>query len=347
MNYLKKIYKIYNIFIFKFKYKYIKKNTIFNIAGDPKFNGNHAVKIALVAMIKNEADIIEHFIRINNNWASHIYIIDDNSADDTNLIINSLIDEGFAVTLISNNSISYQQNFLTTDLVRMVSSLNKFDYIFPLDADEFIGDNSKFFSEIARLSSSNSSIGILNWTSLVPISSKSMDLDNPFHYHFQKVMSEVKVTTKVIIPNELGKSCFLSMGNHDVYSDKLTISQIILNIDLFHAPVRSFNQILVKILIGSYKFTIKKNKTRGEGNHWLNMANYFRSINFKLDDNVLRKLAFNYASQLTHDPEGALASYQLQIPEYVIKYKPKSSNGIFIAFDSFISELLANVKIKN
>jgi glycosyltransferase involved in cell wall biosynthesis len=64
------------------------------------------MKIAAVTGVKNEADIIESFIRHNQKFIDEFYIIDD-SIDGTREILASLANEGVPIVLLNVDTRDY------------------------------------------------------------------------------------------------------------------------------------------------------------------------------------------------------------------------------------------------
>lgn len=67
------------------------------------------MKIVSITMVKNEADIIESFVRYHLNIVDEMIILDNCSSDETPLIINKLIDEDFPIIFLkdSNNNFTH------------------------------------------------------------------------------------------------------------------------------------------------------------------------------------------------------------------------------------------------
>lgn len=339
MKILKYLYKAYNSYKFKQFYKSYEDKDIFGFDSDViKLDINAPINIALVTMVKNEADIIEHFVRINSLWASHLFVVDDGSIDGTLNTLELLKEEGFNLTILTKKTIDYQQNLLMTNIVRKISGTKLFDYIFPIDADEIIFDPEGLKSEL--LDSEMDDVCVINWASIVPIDESSIREMNPFHGHFEKVEAESKICEKMIIPNNIAMKCFIHMGNHDVSSDAYKIKKIVLKTKLFHAPVRSREQILSKLIIGSYKFRLKKNKSRGEGSHWTSMADKLRERDFNMDNILLRSLSYNYAGIHKLPIENNLCSLDISIQKYPLKYTRAYDNNLVKILDSFIHDLV-------
>lgn len=62
--------------------------------------------------MKNEADIIEVFIRYHRALVSHMIIVDHASTDSSAAIVKQLIDEGLPVELHSSNEVGQNLNLI-------------------------------------------------------------------------------------------------------------------------------------------------------------------------------------------------------------------------------------------
>lgn len=93
-----------------------------------------------ITIVKNEEDIIESFIRYNMKILDQLFIVDNGSTDGTLDIINSMINEGFPVTLTHRigefNQIEIMNELLSNVLYGKHATIS--DFIIPLDADEFL-----------------------------------------------------------------------------------------------------------------------------------------------------------------------------------------------------------------
>ena len=98
------------------------------------------MKIAAVTMVKNESDIIELFIKINSRFFDDIYILDHGSTDQTAKIIKLMKQKGYNLFYTLLDDKIYNQSKITTQAVRQIAKNKMYDYIMPIDADEFIQD---------------------------------------------------------------------------------------------------------------------------------------------------------------------------------------------------------------
>lgn len=256
------------------------------------------MKIAAVSMVKNESDIIELFIKINIRFFDAIYILDHCSTDSTAEIVRLMKKKGFNIfyTLLSDKI--YNQAIITTNAVRQISRLGIYDFIMPIDADEFIPDNKielikKFLAE----KKSDLEIGYFPWKTYCPINNNYFGTQAPLYNNFKPRKSEPNQFYKIIISNKIATNCEISMGNHDLINEsKCNYSKkYIMPSHLIHIPVRSEEQIISKAILGSHSFKLKKDRKHGEGFHWDDIAQKIRNSNYSVSSNLLTNISINYA----------------------------------------------------
>ena len=96
------------------------------------------MKLAAVAMLRNEADIVESFVRHNLRFVDRMYLIDHDSVDATPAIIAALETEGLPLQSGKDPAAGFRQADRLTQLARHVLAKDGADFVFVLDADEFI-----------------------------------------------------------------------------------------------------------------------------------------------------------------------------------------------------------------
>ena len=90
------------------------------------------------AHVRNEADIVEAFVRHNLVLLDGIAIVDHASVDATPDILRALKDEGLPIFLARDESPTYDQQAMQNRLVRHLFSTTEAAWVFPIDADEFL-----------------------------------------------------------------------------------------------------------------------------------------------------------------------------------------------------------------
>ncbi|MBO6292628.1 MAG: glycosyltransferase family 2 protein, partial [Selenomonas sp.] len=95
-------------------------------------------KIVLVTMVKNEADIIESFVRHSLTFADEIIVADHMSNDRTREILASLLQEGLPLTIHDLHEVELAHGLVMTKLMWEAIEEHGADIVLPADADEFL-----------------------------------------------------------------------------------------------------------------------------------------------------------------------------------------------------------------
>lgn len=96
------------------------------------------VKIAVISMVKNESDIIEHFVRHCLSFADIVLVMDHDSCDGTSEILSNLQGEDDRLVIEQCNTMGYTQSEVMTSLMKKAALEYGANIIIPLDADEFL-----------------------------------------------------------------------------------------------------------------------------------------------------------------------------------------------------------------
>lgn len=302
---------------------------------------------AAVAMVKNECDIIELFIKINLRTFDHLYIIDHGSSDGTPAILDKMQADGHPITVIQLGDIHQTQAETVTQVVRDVAKTGKYDYIMPLDADEFLTPGDDWHWDALDEHLREGGYGLVPWKTFVPVSGDFFGAEAPLHANFRLRSHEPVQYYKVVIPNAVAKSCAISPGSHALLNAKPG-SAIEVPLELLHVPVRSSDQILQKAIIGSHTLSIKKNRVKGEGFHWDVMANEIRARNYILDDDDLLRFALGYG---VDKDAGEVAVgdpvHRVGLATDLIEHAAHARIDPMAAFDAFLSKACAEINSLN
>ena len=299
-------------------------------------------------MVKDEADIIELFIKINSRWIDHFYIVDHSSTDKTLEILVAMKNAGYPITALTYAETQYNQVLVTNYLLAMAADTSEYKFIIPLDADEFIYNPQPYLlidtliSEIAI-----GSCGLLRWVNYAPLSNGYFCSENPLFHLFRRRSFEPTQFYKVVIPIELAKLGSTTMGNHQFLINGNNPNYSIVSPFLQHCPVRSSEQIIAKSIIGSHRLSLKIDRKSGEGFHWDNISEKIRNNNYVLNDENLLEIALQYA---TNSETSANGMHLLHDSERIgsvnekIELKELSKINCIRNFDLFSNELCAKIK---
>src|SRR5512141_843942 len=134
------------------------------------------MRLVGVALVRDEADIIEAFVRNNLVLLDALYVMIHRSADGTREILHALAREGLQLRLAEIREESFNQEGHTNNAARVAFTEDRADFVFPLDADEFIRADSRAALEqaLAKLPAGNA--GALPWLTYVPT---AQDVESP------------------------------------------------------------------------------------------------------------------------------------------------------------------------
>lgn len=238
------------------------------------------MRIVSVSMIKNEADIIELFVRNNLQYLSEMYIIDHQSNDRTPEILRNLKNEGLPIRIYNYNSYAYDQGALFSTMLNTIRDSGAADYVMFTDSDELIYSPTRetFQNEILQMG--DTSMNILSNDYVVK------DTDVPAYLYPQDKMRYMSV-----LPLPLGKSIVnlklytnmglsVDEGGHSFYVNggRPYLPNLPCTL-LSHFRYRTQEQLTSKILIGSLSYMIRSASMQygSTGFHWFKIFNGYLS----------------------------------------------------------------------
>lgn len=126
------------------------------------------MKIVGVSMVRNEADIVETFVRHNLSLLDGLIVIDHGSADATREILTALTRERLPLVVLANEDPRFVQAQVLTEVARSLFVQRSADVVLPLDADEFVKAPSRAELERVLGGIAPGAHGQLHWQNYVP-----------------------------------------------------------------------------------------------------------------------------------------------------------------------------------
>jgi hypothetical protein len=213
------------------------------------------LKVVGISMIRNDADIVEAFVRHCVRLLDHLFIVVHSPEDGTDEILKALHEEGLPMTLVFDDEPAFLQGERLTWLARQAHAALDPDFIFPLDADEFIvpADRSVVESALDALPPGFPVARVLLRT-FVPTANDPADEPNPLRRIRYRVGKEDKVH-KVVLTRTFAADPMLVLdhGNHALMRMGEVPRQIggpRLRLALAHYPVRTAAQVTNKTVVG-------------------------------------------------------------------------------------------------
>jgi hypothetical protein len=278
------------------------------------------MKLIGIGETKDEQDIIEPWVRHNMLLLDHLIVM-DGSNDDTYNILEKLAEEfKDRIDIQKQKEFGDFQSSRTTALLREAYHLGA-DFIFPLDADEFLGVPNRLTLEGQLQKIPIGGAGNLPWRTFI-VTPDTIDtcandapkgfkyrraVENPLHY-------KVIVRTEGLNINQV----WIGTGNHDCSSVLGSVKTVNLDVPLLHFPLRSQDQMIGKAVL-RWVGTLSANPSiRTSGGAW-HIRDIFDKLlaNGQLD---LCNLSLLYAQH-----ENQVPTLVEEIP--IIQYERKYSSG--------------------
>jgi hypothetical protein len=214
------------------------------------------MKIAGISMIRNDADIVEPFVRHTLRLLDHLFVIVHCPQDGTGEILSALHAEGLPMTLVLDNEPAFLQGERLTSLARGAYATFGADYVLPLDADEFIVPPERSAIEAALMSVPADAVAArIRLRTFVVTSDDPVDEQNPLRRIQFRPQHEAKVSKIVLAPAFASdRTLLIDHGNHGLLRVGAAAGHLQLpslpQLALAHYPVRTAEQLMNKTIIG-------------------------------------------------------------------------------------------------
>jgi hypothetical protein len=226
-----------------------------------------------ISMVKNEADVIEAFVRHNLGFVDVLAMVDNDSADGTREILVRLQQEGLPIILFDDPVVAHFQAEIVTAVYRKVVPRFKPRFVFLLDADEFIVAPSReaLYGQLRALRPGTQAQ--YRWRTYIPApTGPEGDSADPLRSITYRKVSE-RPWWKPIIATQpkIDMKLQIQQGNHDVTLKNKSLPTVRLrDVVIAHFPVRSVDQLTGKVLSG-WIANLERNRLHqdhGYAFHW-------------------------------------------------------------------------------
>lgn len=273
------------------------------------------MRLIAVSVVKNEADIIEAFVRHAATWVDLHLILDDDSTDGTRTILRSLQSEGLPLLIFEDNITGHIQQARSNRLTRIAAEDHKADWIIPLDADEFIDgiDRSHLEQELSSITGAMAASLPLHDYCITTADDRS-EINPVLRTRHRR--SEPSVTRKIFIPRDAAFDASLSAGkgSHALYRNGTPQPSVPLSASwrLAHFALRSPQHQLLRVVRAELQ-----RLSRGQAGAGLD-------VHYRLGYQLLAEKPELFFATLDQDPAAFIES-PLQYLGSPLKYTPKTN----------------------
>jgi hypothetical protein len=240
------------------------------------------MRVIGVSMVRNEADIIEAFVRHNLALLDELVVIDHGSTDATRRILAQLKSEGLPLELAETPGLANRQALVLTSAIRAATRRCGADFAFALDADEFLRPDRDVL-HTALADAPRDGLASIRWlTYLTDPGSASM---HPLERARCRVGEQLDRYTKIAVGGEVAQSdaWVLAPGNHAAYRTRAgRLTEIATRpldaLRLAHLPFRSIPQLVLKVVQGWLGTRMQEGAGAATGSiasHWRRLFEHY------------------------------------------------------------------------
>lgn len=298
------------------------------------------IESVALCMIRNEQDIIEPFLRHTAGLVDLVIVLDNCSTDASRKIITQTAQELGNIIVTDLPDQGYNQSETMTRVLQHIQSTVFADFIFLLDADEFLAAKSKqeLLTPLSRLAPMT--VGLMPWATYVPNPTLSeAENPDPLDRLTLRRTHESPQYYKAVLRMAGGFDPTLQVeqGNHQIRDSKgkKLPSEVLDDLELFHFPLRSIDQLLAKGVISweaNQRRTAHKPDSE-EAFQWKRLHE-IAQLNERPSAELLLQEALKYAqdAKICEGVDNATAH------AHGIKVQRKFSKGNFAPADQLIAQ---------
>ena len=312
------------------------------------------MKVVSLSMVRNEADIVESWVRYHAEQLDFMAIVCNRSADNTREILTALAEEGLPLELHDREALDYAQSDVMTSLMRDVARRHRPDWLIPLDADEFLASRTTQTARSAIAALPAERVARLDMPPYLPCEDDPPD---------SNVLKRIRRRTalpaeddlsderarKVIFPLAFAKrnGTRIAAGNHWLIAEEtgnLLQSSPIADPFLAHFPIRSTEQIRTKAAGSWISLLATPDAPPGLADHWRGVYDALHERD-RLDVAALRSLAL-YG--VLDGPPVDVAALELAplTAQFDLRYDQRPADSDAVVRDSAVAyaELVADLR---
>lgn len=262
------------------------------------------MNLGAACIVRNEADIIEAFVRHNLALIDRLAVVDHGSFDGTTEILAALVGEGLPLTVVRDERVGFFQPEILTPVVGDLFRREHVDFVFMLDGDEFIKAPSRGTLEETLARVPDGMHALASWLTYIPDFEGAPGDDMvALLRSTRRLPAEHQLLRKVVVSRRFLETprAFVAMGNHRVYASRDAPSTPCPHAALpqeslavAHVPIRDADQLTGKIAVGWLAHLVARRVDPALSFHWGEAyATLAAGRRFSIAD--LKAMAANYS----------------------------------------------------
>lgn len=270
------------------------------IASEPSEHSARDLTLVGISMVRDEIDIIDDWLDHALSVLDGLVVVAHNCTDGTLERLVARARSGAPLVVLAQSAETFRQGETLTQVARTIAGRFRPDWIFALDADEFVVAESRAAIEDALQRLPPDTAGLLPWrTYLPPLSGPGPLLERAVRC----LENEPAPQCKVVFPYSVlaDASVVVVEGSHGVA--RLEPGGLVPRAHahvpgahLAHLPVRSEQQLRRKVTAGEQSIRCVRREGSAMAWHWAELAARFQCEQplslAELDDIALRYYAF-------------------------------------------------------
>ena len=216
------------------------------------------MRIIAFARARNEADIIEAFVRHTLAFAEALILLDHGSTDATPQILRQLVEEGLPLHLSHDATLGHRQVVQANQLLHRAVDEFGADWVLCLDADEFVEAPSvEAFRAVLASAAGPVKLLVRNYYAQPSDPPEEANPIRRITHYLRKAQPGDPVSEfKVVVPAALARTpgALLNQGNHEVLVEGHAADAVVPP-DLFlaHFSLRSAPQYAAKLATAQFQ----------------------------------------------------------------------------------------------
>jgi len=252
-------------------------------------------------IVRDEADIVELTMRHNLALLDGIAVVDHGSTDGTSEILAALAAERLPIFVTPDANPRFRQKAMINPLVRHAVMTTDVDWIFVIDADEFIAARSRVDLESTLRGLPTDRHAILAWPTRVPVSfDASVSLAERLD-RTRRVVNPGQRHAKMALPRQvlLRSGIEIGAGQHELEAMRPDLAVAPghplpeSELSIAHVPIRTSDQYIRKCAAGWLSVVAQERRRVYHTVQWRDAFDAYVAGE-PFDDAMLTAAAINY-----------------------------------------------------